>query len=232
MKITKILPDVLHIDFDRIWYMSKYLGRMQEYAEHPKFYKKVFTTSRVKKYYRNLKEHFRTSSYGFNIPGWAFKAFWDKKFTPTESESEMLKVLESHGYGPDSLLFYVIASAGESAVKESLSAMDHEIAHALFYICPDYKNEILMVMARYPEEVERVRKVISEWSCYHPSVFEDECHAYLATESVSRLQGRFKLKDVTTLHDEMNKIFQNYKEKLSNKLQNTSIEDTMREEEW
>ena len=88
MNITQPLPNVLYIQFDTTTEMSSTFGRVQEYAEGPKLHHQVMSWSRLKKYHKSKGESrtFNAAWLGFNIPGWAFKEFYEKcnHFKPKE----------------------------------------------------------------------------------------------------------------------------------------------------
>jgi hypothetical protein len=211
MRITQILPGLYHFDFDRIWEMCKHLGRMQEHAEHPKFYKQIFSRSRVKAYYHGQGTEYNKSALGFNIPGWAFESFWNELFVVNKHERRVLEQLEHLGLQAGSR-FYVISTADGSALKPSENALDHEIAHGLWYTNILYRDKAQAILEANPVPAEGIRRKISQWGIYTPEVLDDEVHAYLGTDSPSRLAERFKLgPECIPAHEGMAALLKEYK---------------------
>ena len=192
MKLSQPYPSVIHFDFERIWHMAVHLGRVQEHAEHPKFRKQIFSRSRMKKYYHGLGEQYNKSALGFNIPSWAFEAFWDGRFEVSKHEARILEVLQKEGFFAGQA-FYVLATADGAAKTNSDCALDHELCHAFYYVNRDYKAQVDQLLLEFPREVGLIRKVLLQWGIYAPEVLDDEVHAYLATDSLSKLQTRFRL---------------------------------------
>lgn len=217
MILTTILPGVVHVDFPNIVLMAKHLGRAQEYAENPRLTGTVFSWSRLKKYVRSRGGDHRSTCYcksalGYNIPSWALEPFFDGRFQLTKYEKSMLDALRGIPTAEDGT-FYVIATADGSATKERYEALDHEICHALWATNPSYKQEVQEVLVTYPDLPVIIKK-ITKWGIYAPHVIEDEAHAYLATDKVAVLTGRFNLQATPQLeevHSRLSDILQKYK---------------------
>lgn len=203
-------PGLIHIDFTSFCDLGKSLIRPQELAEHPKFQNKVFTTSEMKKYYHSSsKRGQRANPYrsyvGFNIPGHYIDQFYAEfsHFTPQEIE------IRHHLYKLDlPTRYYVIASADSVAKKDCWKAGLHEFAHGLWYLSPEYKAKQQETIAKLPEKhYKNVHDRLLNLGCYGPSVIEDECHGFLATDSISKLGQRFRWHDapdeVIICHNEL-----------------------------
>jgi hypothetical protein len=214
-------PGLIHIDFTSFYDLGKSLIRPQELAEHPKFQNKVFTTSEMKRYYHSsskstTKRGQRANPYwsytGFNIPGHYIDQFFNEfsHFTPQEVE------IRHHLFNLDlPNRFYIIASADSKAKKECWKAGLHEFAHGLWYLSPEYKAKQQEIIAKLPENYYKdVHNRLLTWGCYGPSIIEDECHAYLATDSISKLGQRFRWHtipdEVITCHNELSATLDTY----------------------
>jgi len=209
---TQPVPGLVHLDFDSFTQLGKALVRPQEYAESPKFQDTIFTTSRLKKYMRSFPSTHggRANPYwsftGFNIPGHYVDGFYDKFPSITSAELkvyEHLKSLKLPGR------YYLIGSADNAAKKASWKAGDHELAHALWYLNESYKANQQAIIAQLPEEYRSsVHNRLLSWGCYGPSVIEDEVHAYLATDTLSKLAQRFRWHilphEVEICHEKLN----------------------------
>jgi hypothetical protein len=205
---TQPIPGLFHLDFDSMEQMSKTLIRPQEYAESPKFQGRVFTTSRLKNYFKSFKESPYTCYVGFNIPGSCIVEFFNKFSNFNSAE---LRLKEVVAQAPER--FYLIGSADRDAKKPSWKAGDHELAHACWYLREDYKLGCQAVIAEVPEQlITSMRNRLLSWGCYAPIVIEDEIHAYLGTDALGRLSQRFHWHvlppEIEVAHDKLNTLLQ------------------------
>jgi hypothetical protein len=214
-------PGLIHIDFTSFYDLGKALIRPQELAESPKFQDRVFTTSELKRHFHSsskssTKRGQRANPYwsftGFNIPGHYIDRFSDEFSHFTPQELEIIAHLRSLDLPKQ---YYVIASADSAAKKTSWKAGLHEFAHGLWYLSPEYRAKQQEIIAKLPEKYyKEVYNRLLTWGCYGPSVIEDECHAYLATDSISKLAQRFRWHDapqeVIDCHNELSAVLDTY----------------------
>jgi hypothetical protein len=207
-------PGLIHIDFTSFYDLGKSLIRPQELAESPKFQNKVFTTSELKRHFHSsakssTKRGQRANPYwsftGFNIPGHYFDRFFEEFSHFTPQELEIIAHLRSLEL-PER--YYIVASADSVAKKACWKAGLHEFAHGLWYLSPEYKAKQQEIIAKLPKKYYKdVHNRLLTWGCYGPSVIEDECHAYLATDSINKLAQRFRWHtapdEVITCHNEL-----------------------------
>jgi hypothetical protein len=206
--VTQPIPGLLHLDFDNMEQMSKTLIRPQEHAESPKFQGKVFTTSRLKKYFKSFRQNPYTCYVGFNIPGTALTGFFNNFSNFNSLELKLKEVVDQ---APDR--FYLIGSADRDTKKPSWKAGDHELAHACWYLSDDYREKCRAIIAEVPEHlVTSMRNRLLSWGCYAPVVIEDEVHAYLGTDAPGRLSQRFHWHvlplEIEVAHDKLNALLQ------------------------
>lgn len=192
IRISMPYPRVVHMDFDRIWLMATHLGRMQDHAEHPAFMNQIFSRSRMKKYYHGVGKDFNKSALGYNIPSWAFRAFWDGRFKVNQKEQRILDELNKLGLGMDAP-FYVISTADGSAASTSEEALDHELCHAFYFTDPEYRHRVTQLLEEHMDVTCKVGNVLIKWGIYAPTVIDDEVQAYLATDGPGQLQERLHL---------------------------------------
>ena len=218
MNITQPLPNVLYIQFDTTTEMSSTFGRVQEYAEGPKLHHQVMSWSRLKNYHKSKGESrtFNAAWLGFNIPGWAFKEFYEKcnHFKPKEKAG--IELVLSYNFTGK---FYVICDADKNAKRESQKAGDHELAHALFGTNDEYKNKVLSLLNNYSRKSFLLEK-IKKMGCYAPEVWDDELHAYVTTDTLSNLIERFNLPkndtELVELKQNLETLFAFYRETKAN----------------
>lgn len=66
------------------------------------------------------------------------------------------------------------------AVKNS-NALNHEIAHGLFYLHPEYKKEMVKLVKNLPVSIKTEMKATLKKLGYTPKVYVDEMQAYMST---------------------------------------------------
>lgn len=149
--------------------------RFQEHYESPEFKDKIFTEGQFRQWY---SEKYGANTYerdwtGFNIPGSIFDPFVKGLFDPlTQAEQELVKLFR---YRADK--FYVIG-----AQDSSPETLEHEICHGLFYTNDSYRDGVKIILGNNPEAIKPVYEYIASLM-YHPSVHEDEVHAWLSANS-------------------------------------------------
>jgi len=127
---------------------------------------------------------------GFNIPGnvfmeWAQKEMWDKTKWELALINEIEKKLDL------SEPFYIIGGK-----KGDMNVIDHEIAHALYYMNESYKSEMEeMNYGFYKNYRMQYSKMVKELKRmgYGENVIKDEVQAYMSTSKKSELVVRFGL---------------------------------------
>lgn len=172
-KITQPQPNVICLIFERQQDLCKYLIRMEEYYESPEFAGKVFSLNEYKNWYVKTtgKWSYYTDWRGFNIPGHIINEFKTNFTLLRKCEKEVLQQLPSNNN------FYLIASY--KGVNSDV--MDHEIAHAMFYLNQDYKKEMTKLVSLHIDKLSN----LSNWilKSYGENVLIDELQAYLSTSS-------------------------------------------------
>ena len=172
---------IFHIEFDTQYQVTSTMARVQEYYESP--YKEirnnVFSLERFLDVYgQSGKFDYFTSWAGFNIPGYIF-IDWEDKFSKIgflDKEHKLLNLLEGEKY--KSLdKFYVIATHKED------SALEHELAHALFYLDSKYEESVLKVINNMSGEFvkEMTDILISRGYCDSKLIIKDEINAFMST---------------------------------------------------
>lgn len=126
---------------------------------------------------------------GFNIPGHSIKD-WAELHCPnyTPKETEVLNHINSKVDA--SQPFYIIA-----AKEGNTDVMDHEIAHALYYLNKEYKARmsglVLHMKQHFPVQYKKVQDWLKEMG-YNKSVFTDETQAYMSTSDKEEMMKKFR----------------------------------------
>lgn len=177
--------------------------RFQEHYESPNktFSERPFTLGEFRDWYR---ERYGKWSYyndwsGTNVPAHIFKAFQLGRFDPlSKEEQNLLNKLPKSGD------YYVI---GTSGTKQDMWAINHEIAHGLFYINKTYRDTSTKLIKKYSRQLAKLFKKLGEIG-YSKSVYIDEAQAYISTDD-----GWLKSNDIqipVKLSDALRALFNKY----------------------
>jgi hypothetical protein len=80
---------------------------------------------------------------------------------------------------------YIIASHLEDDEEERNKTIQHELAHAMYYLYPEYRERCKSLLKDIPKkERSVVAKELLEMG-YCKEVFDDEMQAYFSTETIS-----------------------------------------------
>ncbi len=199
----QIIPNLYQLKFDSISALGKALIRPQEFAESPLFRNTIFTTSELKRKYNSRNPYI--SCLGVNIPGYYLTQFFDTFPSLTKAELEIFDALK-FAITDRTKKYYLIASYAPKNKKESLNAEIHEIAHGLYYINDEYKQQQVKIVSETLSQTNynKIKSRLLAYNCYSLSVIEDEIHAYLATDSISVLKHRFNYKELELPEDVLN----------------------------
>lgn len=184
--VSQVAPRVFLIDFEDQYDMAMTMLRYQEFYESPKFHGRPFTIAEFMDYYSRAHGEgaftYAVDWYGFNFPGHVLRDCiykvgiddWNEYDNIVESIYlyEIMPVLSDMSDD-----FYVIASVG----RGEESSMAHEMAHAFFYLNPDYRK-LMKGLVKRMNTVDRDRiKGVLLGMGYAKRVIVDEIQAYMAT---------------------------------------------------
>ena len=210
-KVNVYGPDlnVIHLTFKKQHQMCLTLLRLQEFYEcsSSNFKNKVFDLSDFIEWEIEQKGNFDylDMTLGMNVPGNIVRKFFELYTEDKLSKKELLvkRTLEDY-ISDENRKFYLIASY-ESCTDKSI--LDHEIAHALYYIDSKYKKKQLALVKKL---TGNTRSKITDLFLdlrYSNSVIDDEIHAYIATWSISVLIECFKNKASSSIITEIRENF-------------------------
>jgi len=155
--------------------------RFQEHYESPKFSGQVFSKEQYVKWW---KETHSTFSYphhflGYNFPGKTFLPFLSGDMGDMSIlEKELLK---SFAYIPESD-FYVIG-----ATNADVESLTHEVAHALFYLNPSYRQTALDILTAAPKELHTFCYERLKQAGYMTGVYLDEMQAFIGSNGFTSI---------------------------------------------
>ena len=220
------MPNVYVITYDTQYDLCMSFVRMQEFYESPKFRNKYFTLEEFMDYW-SIEQGNGSFDYparwsGFNLPSkvidkWVnLYAGSDNVMSIRDRECEILETIDTLGWEeavdeePPSKYYVIGVNEGKSEEVRK-NVIEHECAHALYYLCPAYKKECNgligeMEDARKDKALDKLSKM-----GYGKNVFKDEMQAYFSTEEqISALKGLSGIKEFA---QNLNK----YKEKWAKK---------------
>lgn len=192
MKLVRARNGMIMLEFPTRKELSMTMGRAQEYYEsgNSKLRNKVFTLEQFIDAFTDDDgevSYFKSWS-GFNIPGHVLNMFF-ANFDLTSREKALRDLIAKNTPGNR---FYVIA-----ARKGDALTMDHEVAHAMFYLDEDYRKAASKLVKQMdPKLRKKLETTFKEWG-YAREVYVDELNAYMSTSPADYMRKRFGLRGIT-----------------------------------
>lgn len=189
-RLTQPLPNCYLLLFKNQKDLAMTFCRVQEFYESdkPELKGKFFTFADFieSQMDKNGNIHYFDTWDGFNVPGHIFKEWLSNLDETTRYENELLKVVNTSVEQ-----FYIIG-----ALEKDKATINHEIAHALFYIVEDYKIEMSKLNDEFKKQYKgQYNKLVKELKKmgYAEDVLFDEIQAYMSTSKNSDLVDYFAL---------------------------------------
>ena len=206
MKLHKPHPQIFLFLGDSPTDLGRPFVRLQEFYESPSklFRRKLFTLKKFKDWYCKTQSTSGKFTYyrdfnGYNVPGDVVLAFFCLYADRLSSdEMALLKMLTE-----TSKDFYVIGAPADSA-----TTIDHELAHAFWYLFREYREAMMSMMEPY--ELAPVHRYLKA-SMYAPDMMADEASAYLMFEDPLLHACGVSTKELRGLRGGMLGVFQSYK---------------------
>ncbi len=185
-KLKQVYPKVFLVTMDNSYDLAMTFCRVQEFYESP--YKEIrgkyFTMAEFQRLY-TMRRGSDCFTYpadwaGFNVPS---KILLDcygyfSNFQDLNQYDEVMQEIYEE-ISPNEK-FYIIGSQ-----TGNQTTIDHEVAHAFYYLYPAYKKEANKIIKQLPKRLE---KKITDWLIeigYTNKVIKDEIQAYLSSERLS-----------------------------------------------
>src|SRR5271166_2778291 len=181
-KIKEVKPKIFLFEFKNNYDMCMHFLRYQEFYEsaYAKFRGKKFGIFDFMRWYA-IKYGKGVFSYpddwdGFNIPGDIIKQVWDLHIDDKNIyDYEMLMAWNKCNRDSNGQKFYIIG-----VVKKN-GALEHEIAHGMFYLHLDYQKEMTKLVKELDPAIRKDMYATLKKLGYTTKVFVDEAQAYMAT---------------------------------------------------
>lgn len=180
--LREVKPNIFLLEFKEEYDMTMFFLRYQEYYESPspKFRGKTWKILDFMRYYSFA---FGKGAFtypidwsGFNIPDYVISNVRERGIPdPNDYDKVMWSVYQSCKKRAKGNKFYIIG------VVKGNDALEHEIAHGLFYLNPEYKKEMVKLVKQMDPELRKVMDAYLLKVGYTPQVFVDETQANMAT---------------------------------------------------
>jgi len=181
-KLIEVKPSIFCLEFNNEYDMCMTFLRYQEFYESPfnQFRGKSFRILNFMKAY-SLKFGKGAFTYpidwsGFNLPSYVITNIRKLGIPdPNDYDTAMWQVYQHCKKQANGDKFYIIG------VVKGNDALDHEIAHGLFYLNSAYKKEMVKLVKQMDPELRKVMNTYLFKVGYTPRVFVDETQANMAT---------------------------------------------------
>lgn len=212
-----------HLGYN-IYHLSDYLGfelsftlfRIQEFYESPskRIRGQYFTLEEAIEQSARRQKDTHTDDYsfswfddngGFNIPGNYVRNFFKKfKHDLLKRENRLYNMLKPVLRNNER--FYLIGSY-------NYDSLHHEIAHALYYLSPEYKKEMNKLMRKLKYKKAMKKKLVYYDYCNNENILNDEVQAYMTETKPDLIESiGFKISwpFTTDFSDTLEKYVQEY----------------------
>lgn len=216
MKLEEIYDNLFCVGFNKRKNMCETFVRFHGHYENPNFQSKIFTKKQFDRWFKNNTEEgsdldmdFYSLGGGFNVPDYVFNKFLEGKFDPlSEKEKKLLNEISKIKRNK----FYVLAIDRTEKCR-----INHEIAHGLYYLNKNYKEEINKFIFDMPKrDFKKIESILKTSQIYSDERIVDEIQAHLVNDYYSFIginildkkgMDENKLKNYAT---NINKIFEKY----------------------
>lgn len=181
-KIKEVKPGIFLLEFVDEYDMCMFFLRYQEYYESPspKYRNKTW---KVLDFMRWYSKTFGKGAFtypidwsGFNIPDYVIANVRDLGIPdPNDYDKAMWEVYRHCHKKAKGGKFYIIG------VVKGNGALNHEIAHGLFYLNPEYKKATTKLVKEMEPTLRKAIEVYLHKVGYTPQVYTDETQANMAT---------------------------------------------------
>jgi len=180
--IKEVRPRIFLFEFSNHYDMCMHFLRYQEFYESPspKFRGKSFRILDFMKWYTfkygNGSFTYPNDWNGFNIPGDTINKVCQLGLPDQNPyDKEMLLAWNKCNSKANGEPFYIIG------VVRGNKALNHEIAHGLFYLNKEYKKETVRLVKELPTSIRKTINDGLKKLGYTPKVYVDETQAYMST---------------------------------------------------
>jgi len=194
------VANIIELRFSKNVDLCRATQRFSHYYEVEDFVGKIVTWEKMDEFYEKKysdKMWWCNRYAGANIPDHVFKAFLASDLSDYSPEETRILDIVRDIEEP----YYVIMTS-----DEALYVRDHEIAHAMWYLIPEYHDKARKIVMDNWDEVENIRSHIKRY--YADEVMVDELHAYIGVYT-RYLLGAF-ISFPMNMHSQLAILFSTY----------------------
>ena len=207
--VKEIIKNTYLLTFEEHYDLAMFFLRYQEYYESnfPDFKGKAFTIIDFMERYAKFRKG--CFSYCDDFAGWNIPSSVIDDVTalgipdPNKYDAEIFKL---HTYLKEKSDKYYLIGVSR---KNNENAINHELAHALFYHVPEYKEKMLELVTKLPKKFSKKMDRFLK-NGYSEDVFDDEKQAYLSTTKISIAADKNWVEWLDH-NKEFKKVFKKYK---------------------
>lgn len=197
--------------FNNSYNLSMSFLRPQEFQESPKFHDKKFDLEDYMEWYSlNQSSYYNCFTYphdwrGFNVSGYTVYNWWKSNNNISNREFSLFgkfinKCINDFGSAKILNMYFI----GLLDNKSNRDVLNHELTHAIWNTCTEYKDKTLMVILNemHPNDVMHMESWLL-LKGYSQNVLFDEINAYMVTGGIKglnchKMKGYKKLKKLYT----------------------------------
>lgn len=215
-KLKEIYPRVFLVGIENSYDLTMTFCRIQEFYEspHKEIKGKHFTMMELQRIY-SMRQGDGCFTYpldwaGFNINSEIVHKCYNGKIKDWNEYDTIFKKICNQIEKNTNEKYYVIGSD-----PKSKSTIDHEVAHAFYYLYPSYKKAVDKITDKVPKLIQ---KKIKKWLTaigYTDKVFKDELQAYLSADPSSLTSNntftKSQEKTIQKIHKQLKNINNEYR---------------------
>lgn len=208
--LHEIRNKIFHLRLDSRYNTNMCFWRYSEYGESSYWQERVPTLVEFMSWYSEKHSTARyedgiaevfsytTDWAGFNIPSTTFDSLLPENAeSPIKDwnhyDSLMLGVISQIRARMHGEYFYLIGTAVED--KDSEETLMHEMSHALYFLCPEYRDKQVQILSAINSKWTSSFRRILKKMMYADSVLDDEMIAYLSTGESDEMEELAKTEE-------------------------------------
>jgi hypothetical protein len=205
-KVPHLKYQIFEVVGDKTDPLPQIFVRPQEYYDNKIFKGKIFTIAEIGKWYNEIGDF---SAYGqgsgFNAPDYALERFFNGDFNPLSSEEQWLLNNVKQNADFDKPYYIIGYYNGVESVRK------HELAHALYYLSPEYRREVNKVLygIDFNPAFSSLYKFLKDQH-YDKSVYLDEAHAYIIGDKKEMIKRGMWNEKYEPYYQKLNSLFDLY----------------------
>lgn len=187
--LYQVRPQIYLLETDSKYDIAMTFWRSQEFYESPNtnFRGKNFSLLEYMDWYAKTCSGIESFSYsndyiGYNVPGEVIMKCYTVNEERTPYDKFMLSIVRDIFFDQDGGKFYLIG-----AHKGDSKTINHELAHAFFYVDNEYREHTTQLVNDIPSKKDIFTTLTDEF-LYDKSVLVDETQAFMSTGLVSTLR--------------------------------------------